>query len=62
MEKHAGLPNTINNSCPRINAELLLVPRMDSNITILLRPMVLVVNIDDAATTPISLNGYADPW
>jgi hypothetical protein len=24
--------------------------------------MVLVVNIDDAATTPISLNGYADPW
>jgi hypothetical protein len=46
-----------NNRCPHINAELLLVPRMDYNMRILLLPLVLVVNINDAATTPASLSG-----
>jgi hypothetical protein len=46
-----------NNPCPHINDELLLVYRMAYAMRILLRPLVLVVNIDDAATTPESLNG-----
>jgi hypothetical protein len=52
----------INNSCPHINAELLLVSRMDTNFRIFLRLLVLVVNTDDIATTPISLNGNSNPW
>jgi hypothetical protein len=39
------------NPCPDIEAELLLVSRMDYTMTILLCPLVLVVNIDDAACT-----------
>jgi hypothetical protein len=42
-----GLPIT-KNPCPRINAELLLVFRMDYTMTILLCPLVLIVNTDDA--------------
>jgi hypothetical protein len=37
-----------NYPCPQINAELLLVYRMDYTLRILLCPLVLVVNIDDA--------------
>jgi hypothetical protein len=40
-----------NNPCPHINAELLLVSTLDYTIKILLCPLVLVVNTDDAATT-----------
>jgi hypothetical protein len=39
---------TTNNSCPHINAELLLVSRMDYTMRILLCPLVLAVIIDDA--------------
>jgi hypothetical protein len=38
-----------NNPYPHINAELLLVSRMDCTMRILLCPLVLVMNIDDAA-------------
>jgi hypothetical protein len=40
-----------NNPCPHINAELLLVSRMDYTIRNLLCSLVLVVNIDDAVST-----------
>jgi uncharacterized membrane protein len=40
-----------NNPCPHINAELLLVSRMDYIMRILLCPLVLVVNINDAVST-----------
>jgi hypothetical protein len=50
-----------NNLCPRINAELLPVSRMDYSKRILLCPLELVVNTDDAETTPASLNGCGDP-
>jgi hypothetical protein len=39
---------TTNNSCPHINAELLLVSRMDYTMRILLYPLVWVVIINDA--------------
>jgi hypothetical protein len=51
----------INNPCSHINVELLLVSKMDNTMRIMLCPLVLVVNIDDAATTPISLNGCGGP-
>jgi hypothetical protein len=44
-----------NNPCAHINAELLLVPRMDYIMKILLCPLVLVVNIDDAVSTETCL-------
>jgi hypothetical protein len=50
-----------NNPCPHINAELLLVSRMDYTMRVLLCPLVLVVNIHDAETTPASLNGCGRP-
>jgi hypothetical protein len=40
-----------NNPYPYINAVLLLVARMDYTMRILLCPLVLVVNIDDAIST-----------
>jgi hypothetical protein len=40
-----------NNPCPLTNAELLLVSRMDYTMRILVCPLVLVVNIDDAVST-----------
>jgi hypothetical protein len=47
---------TITNSpCPHINAELLLVYQMDYTMRILLCPLVLVVNIDDAISTETCL-------
>jgi hypothetical protein len=39
------------NTCPHINAELLLVSRMDYTKRILLCPLVLVVNIVGAICT-----------
>jgi hypothetical protein len=39
-----------NNPCRHINAELLLVSRMDYTLRVLLYPLVLVVNIDDVST------------
>jgi hypothetical protein len=39
------------NPCSQINAEQLLVSRMDYTMIILLCPLVLVVNIDDAVST-----------
>jgi hypothetical protein len=47
--KHVGLPIT-HNPCPHINAELLLVSRMDNTMNILLCPLVWVLNND--ATYP----------
>jgi hypothetical protein len=47
-----------NKPCQHFNVELLLVSRMDSNI----RPLMLVVNIDHAATILTSLNGSGCPW
>jgi hypothetical protein len=44
-----------NNPCPHINAELLLMSRMDYTMRILLCPLVLVVNIDEAVCTEICL-------
>jgi hypothetical protein len=44
-----------NNLCPLINAELLLASRMDYTMSILLWPLVLVVNIDDALSTETCL-------
>jgi hypothetical protein len=41
------------NSCGRINAELLLVSRINCTMWIHPCPLVLVVNIDDAAATPV---------
>jgi hypothetical protein len=46
---------TTNNSCPHINAELLLVSRMDYTVRILLCPLVLVVNINEAVRTETCL-------
>jgi hypothetical protein len=46
---------TTNNPCPHINAELLLVSRMDYTMRILLCPLVLVVNIDDTISTETCL-------
>jgi hypothetical protein len=40
-----------NNPCPHINAELLLVSKMDYTMRILVCPLVVVVNIDDAVST-----------
>jgi hypothetical protein len=42
--------NTID-PCPHINAELLLASKMDYTMMILFCPLVLVVNIDDAASS-----------
>jgi hypothetical protein len=42
-----------NNPCPYINAELLLVSRMDCTKRILLCPLVLVVNIDDGISISV---------
>jgi hypothetical protein len=39
-----------NNPCLHINAELLLVTRIDYTTRILLCPLVLVMNIDDVST------------
>jgi hypothetical protein len=50
VAKDAGLPIS-NNPCPHINAELLLVSRMDYTMRILLCPLVLVVNIDDIVSS-----------
>jgi hypothetical protein len=43
------------NPCPQINAELLLVFRMDCTMMILIYPLVLVMNIDDAIFTKTCL-------
>jgi hypothetical protein len=50
VAKHAGISVT-NNPCPYIDAELLLVSRIDYTMRILLCPLVLVVNIDDIVST-----------
>jgi hypothetical protein len=50
-----------NNPCPHINVELLLLSRIDYTMRFLLCPLVLVVNTDDAANTPASLNGCGAP-
>jgi hypothetical protein len=44
-----------NNPCPYVNADLLLVSRMDYTMRILLCPLVLVVNTDDAIPTKTCL-------
>jgi hypothetical protein len=44
-----------NNPGPHINAELLLVSRMDYTMRIRLFPLVLVVNIDAAVSTETGL-------
>jgi hypothetical protein len=44
-----------NNPCPHNNAELLLVSKMDYTVNIILCPLVLVVNINDAISTETSL-------
>jgi hypothetical protein len=49
MAKDAGLP-VVNKPCPHINAELLVVSRIDCTMRILLCPLVLVVNIDDVSS------------
>jgi hypothetical protein len=54
MWQNMGLP--IYNPCPHINAELLLVPRVDYTMRILLCPLVLVVNIEDAISTETFLD------
>jgi hypothetical protein len=43
------------NPCPHINAELLLVSKMDYTMKILLCEMVVVMNIDDAVPTEACL-------
>jgi hypothetical protein len=50
MAKHMGLPIT-SNPCPHINAELLLVSRVDYTMNILLCPLVLVIKSDEAFCT-----------
>jgi hypothetical protein len=50
VAKHVGLPIT-NNPRQHINAELLLVSRMDYTMRILLCPLVSAVNIEDAVST-----------
>jgi hypothetical protein len=44
-----------NNLYPYFTAELLLVSRMDYTMSIILCPLVLVVNIDDAVCAETSL-------
>jgi hypothetical protein len=44
-----------NNPCPHLNAELLLVSRMYYAMSILLCPLVLVVNIDNGVSTETCL-------
>jgi hypothetical protein len=39
-----------NNPCPHTNAELLLVSKMYYTVRILIYPLVLVVNIDNAVS------------
>jgi hypothetical protein len=55
VAKHADLSNTHQQPLPLHNAELLLMSRMDYIMTILLCPLVLVVNIDDALSTEMCL-------
>jgi hypothetical protein len=43
------------NLCPHINAELLLVSRMDYTMKILLCTLVLIVNTDDGISTKACL-------
>jgi hypothetical protein len=50
VAKHADLSIT-NNPCPHVNAELLLLSRTDYTVRILLCPLVLVVNVNDAVST-----------
>jgi hypothetical protein len=45
---------TTNSLCPHVNAELLLVSGMEY-LRILLCPLVLVMNIDDAVSTDMCL-------
>jgi hypothetical protein len=47
MAEHVGLPVT-SDPHPHINAELLLMSRMDYTMRVLFFPLVLIVNIDDA--------------
>jgi hypothetical protein len=44
-----------NNTCPIINAELLLVSALRCNMMIILCPLVVVVNIYDAVPTKTCL-------
>jgi hypothetical protein len=50
------------NPRPHINAELLLVSRMDCTMSILLCPLVLVVNIDDAVFAETCLICKEQRW
>jgi hypothetical protein len=44
-----------NNTCPNINAELLLVSRLEYTMRIVFCPLVVVVKIYDAFSTEICL-------
>jgi hypothetical protein len=44
-----------NNTCPNIDAELMLVSRLDYTVWIFLCPQVIVVKIDEAISIKTSL-------